>query len=200
METALTEPIYYAHANIAAFGVVGLLTAGAFVAIFLKARFKWWLQLHIFLNSLALAFVVAAIAAKLIVSGIEHPKKPHFVLAIVALCLLSVAALTGLASRNLAFASQRFARYIPDVRMVHRWLGRLSLTIGLITCCIGADIMFGNQTPDPLAVYILYLIYFSLAGGAVYAYWALNLFAWIAKTPLKSTNPFSKFVTNSHVC
>eukprot|EP00741_Cyanophora_paradoxa_P008684 tig00001368_g8407.t1 len=177
LHTGGYERIHYAHANLAAIAVPGLMVAGVFLATFMR-RQRWWLKAHIAIQTLAviLQFIAAILLLR---DGIGH-RNSHTVLGIFVVVLSGGVAFLG--------ASSLWRRHV-GLGALHRWAGRLLLVLGITQVALGVDLLFAARSPEPAAVYGLYLAWVFLAGGGVLAEWLLRISAFLFRSELQRKAP-----------
>lgn len=110
----------------------GLLLAGISVAMFLRRK-RWWLKAHrrtVLTGAATMA--VGFLSAILLVttSGQPHFGHPH--------TWLGGVTLTGIVlTPALGFSQFRFPAHVQTIRRVHRWSGRLTIIMALVTIIFG---------------------------------------------------------------
>jgi len=123
--------IFYLHVGLMLSAALCLLM-GMAVAMTLRRK-RWWLKAHRFIGIAGAAIMAAGfIAAILMVflSGQPHFGPPHTWLG--GMTLLS-AALTP----ALGFSVFRFPKHAVTLRRIHRWLGRFTITMVMVTIFAG---------------------------------------------------------------
>jgi hypothetical protein len=122
---------FYLHAAAMSVGFL-LLAAGAGIARFQRQR-RWWLNAHKTAGRTgAVAMLAGLVAAILMVesSGSGHIQIPHAGIGLVEIFL----ALMTLVLGQLQFKIRDKAR---QLREKHRWSGRITLIVGLVTILSG---------------------------------------------------------------
>jgi len=110
----------------------GLLVVGMTVAMVLRRK-RWWLKEHRRTALTGAAFMVAGFASAILLvslSGNPHFAIPH--------TWLGGVTLTGIVlTPVLGFSQFRFPAQVKVIRQFHRWSGRLTLIMALITILFG---------------------------------------------------------------
>jgi hypothetical protein len=107
-----------------------LLVCGALVAHYLK-RTRWWTAAHVSLQAAGIAVLAAGIAAMVSVIGQgHHLNMPHAYFGLVTAAAIFLSALGGTVALSVRSITKA-------VRPIHRWAGRISIILMLVTIITG---------------------------------------------------------------
>jgi hypothetical protein len=121
---------FFLHIFLMAAAVSCIMT-GVSVAMFFRRK-KYWLKLHKSVNSLGILLMTAGIIMAFIYvsgTGNNHFNEPHHITGLISYLSVVVTSLLGF--------YQFKAKNKSAVRMAHRWLGRVSLMMSLLTIVLG---------------------------------------------------------------
>lgn len=122
---------FYLHAGFMLTATL-LLLAGVSVAKFWRRK-RWWLKAHRRIALAGVATMIAGFASAIMLvtlSGQPHFGPPH--------TWLGAATLSGIVlTPVLGFSQFRFPAHAAAIRSVHRWSGRVTLIMALITITAG---------------------------------------------------------------
>ena len=108
------------------------MMSGAAVAMFLRRK-RWWLRFHKtagILGAVSVLFGLAAVISMITFSDGEHFEGAHMYLGAVTGVFAFITPLLG----TLQFKVQG---YSGEIRVMHRWSGRLTLVLAVITIISG---------------------------------------------------------------
>jgi hypothetical protein len=123
--------IFYLHVGLMLSAALCLLM-GMAVAMTLRRK-RWWLKAHRFIGIAGVAIMAAGFTAAIMLvslSGRSHFGPPHTWLGGMT---LSGAALTP----TLGFSIFKFPKRAIVLRRIHRWLGRWTITMVMVTIVSG---------------------------------------------------------------
>lgn len=121
---------FFIHIILMAAAVSCIMT-GVSAAMFFRRK-KYWLKLHKSFNLLGILMMTAGIIMAFIYvsgTGSNHFNEPHHITGLIS--FISVAATSFLGFYQFK------AKNKSAVRMAHRWLGRVSLVMSLLTIVLG---------------------------------------------------------------
>jgi hypothetical protein len=127
-------PTLYIHAGLMTTGLL-LVLSGALIAILLKRR-RWWLLYHRFLGIAGTFIIAAGFAAAIIMvsrSAGQHFSTVHTWFGFSTVLLAATTALLGFLqfNRKIKMTSR------PVFRRMHRWSGRITLTLLFVSVLSG---------------------------------------------------------------
>ncbi len=117
------------HIGLMAAGFL-LMTAGVFIAIFMRKR-RWWLKAHKASGTAAALCMSAGLAAAVI--AVENSSGIHFGFLHARMGVLTL--LGAVITPSIGF--MQFRIRTPQVKVMHRWLGRLTLAFAIAAIVLG---------------------------------------------------------------
>jgi hypothetical protein len=127
-------PFFYFHAGAMTMGVL-LMAAGAGVARFQRQQ-RWWLKAHRIAGMMGSSMVLLGLVAAILMvnhSGSGHFKVPHAGSGLIMILLALLTPVIG----QMQFKFREKAKLF---RVIHRWSGRITLIIGLLTILSGLQV------------------------------------------------------------
>jgi len=123
--------LFYIHAGMMSVGTI-LMSVGATIVWFMKNR-RWWLRWHRIMGVSGICAFICGLAGAVImisVSGGPHFRMPHTYLGLMAV-------FSATATLSLGFMMFIIRKKAAKIRSIHRWLGRSSLALALISISTG---------------------------------------------------------------
>jgi hypothetical protein len=125
------------HAGLMLLGVILIVTG--FIIARRKRNIKKWIVKHRFIELFGVFSFLAGLAMAIrLVDDLfdDHINSIHSIFGIFSLVLLVITPIIG-QSIFLAVKTKRFKKKVKSIRVTHRWIGRITITMVVLTIIIG---------------------------------------------------------------